>query len=387
MGKWSFNTDTILQKEIYIWGGGVMGASLFPLLSEHFTITAVIDSNPESALIRECPIVHPSAVLKKNKGEFFIIIALMQEKAIREVIATCLDNGLSRGNDFAFPNEVIRISPLPPLPPDRIPQRLVNDFTFNQTIPLIHKYSDIALSRSIPFSFTETIYEHISKLERTRSIPNFAEQMLAFYDAFDAYDFNGKSVMVWYVDTCLFDVMALNRGSEKIYTSHTHLPYRCDNAKVTIVDLEELSRKNIKVDRVLSHSLHEHAGLGRYGEELDPAGDVKEMDLSAGLLNDGGVLFLGLPFGKDALIWNDRRIYGEKHIRRLLRGWNCIDVFCPYDTSENPNYPFDLPLYHFHYFVLVLQKASDPVAVRLDSGGNFATQKPEIAKRINAIIQ
>jgi SAM-dependent methyltransferase len=57
-------------------------------------------------------------------------------------------------------------------------------------------------------------------------------------------------------------------------------------------------------------SLHviEHVGLGRYGDDLDPAGTTKAAAELARVLAPGGQLLVGVPVGRPRTAWNAHRV-------------------------------------------------------------------------------
>src|SRR4029079_19803272 len=59
----------------------------------------------------------------------------------------------------------------------------------------------------------------------------------------------------------------------------------------------------------------EHVGLGRYGDPIDPAGDLKAMlDLNRVLARGGNLLFV-VPTGRPRVVFNAHRIYSFDQIR------------------------------------------------------------------------
>ena len=44
-----------------------------------------------------------------------------------------------------------------------------------------------------------------------------------------------------------------------------------------------------------------------------------------GMLNEGGLFFLAVPIGQDAIYWNAHRQYGFLRFPLLLRDWEMID--------------------------------------------------------------
>jgi hypothetical protein len=58
----------------------------------------------------------------------------------------------------------------------------------------------------------------------------------------------------------------------------------------------------------------EHIGLGRYGDPLDPQGDLKAMTELKRVLKPGGDLLFVTPVGKPKLAFNAHRIYSYEQI-------------------------------------------------------------------------
>ena len=75
-------------------------------------------------------------------------------------------------------------------------------------------------------------------------------------------------------------------------------------------------------DAVLSHSSLEHSGLGRYGDALNPWGDVLAMNRAWCVTKDGGSMMLGLPTCEaDAVFWNLHRCYGKIRWPLITMNW------------------------------------------------------------------
>ncbi|MDQ2799362.1 MAG: DUF268 domain-containing protein, partial [Armatimonadota bacterium] len=69
----------------------------------------------------------------------------------------------------------------------------------------------------------------------------------------------------------------------------------------------------------------EHIGLGRYGDPLDPEGDLKAMRELKRVLAPGGDLLFAVPVGKPKLMFNGHRIYAYAQI---------VDAFSGLDLKE-----------------------------------------------------
>jgi hypothetical protein len=78
-------------------------------------------------------------------------------------------------------------------------------------------------------------------------------------------------------------------------------------------------------DVVVSHSSLEHSGLGRYGDSLNPWGDIIAVARAWCVTKSGGSMYLGLPTGKDDIIFNAHRVYGKARWPLMAVNWQQID--------------------------------------------------------------
>lgn len=82
-------------------------------------------------------------------------------------------------------------------------------------------------------------------------------------------------------------------------------------------------------DIAFSLSSFDHDGLGRYGDPLNPNGDIEAMQKVHKLLKPKGLLFVTVPIGPDVVVFNLHRRYGTVRLPLLLGEdtcmWNVID--------------------------------------------------------------
>ncbi len=80
------------------------------------------------------------------------------------------------------------------------------------------------------------------------------------------------------------------------------------------VDLMSLPFKDNSVESLSCMHTIEHIGLGRYGDPIDPEGDIKAMrELSRVLAINGNLLFI-VPVGKPTIQFNAHRIYSYEQV-------------------------------------------------------------------------
>ncbi|OGH88683.1 MAG: hypothetical protein A3J93_01135 [Candidatus Magasanikbacteria bacterium RIFOXYC2_FULL_42_28] len=79
-------------------------------------------------------------------------------------------------------------------------------------------------------------------------------------------------------------------------------------------DLTKLSFANNSIRSLSCMHTVEHIGLGRYGDQIDPTGDLKAISELKRVLSPGGDLLFVVPIGKPKLTFNAHRIYSYEQI-------------------------------------------------------------------------
>jgi hypothetical protein len=98
-----------------------------------------------------------------------------------------------------------------------------------------------------------------------------------------------------------------------------------DNLTSESIDLTNLSfEDNSQTSLSCMHTL-EHIGLGRYGDPLDPDGDIKAINELARICAVGGNLLLVVPVGRKKIMFNAHRIYEPKEFASYLVNFKIID--------------------------------------------------------------
>jgi SAM-dependent methyltransferase len=79
-------------------------------------------------------------------------------------------------------------------------------------------------------------------------------------------------------------------------------------------------------DVVAIISTLEHVGLGRWGDPLDPQGDVKAMREAWRVLRPGGHVVLTIPYGHPAVVFNLHRVYDRGRVGLLTEGFDVVQA-------------------------------------------------------------
>ncbi|MGC1272200.1 MAG: DUF268 domain-containing protein [Planctomycetaceae bacterium] len=110
-----------------------------------------------------------------------------------------------------------------------------------------------------------------------------------------------------------------------------------DNVECEAGDVTALRFEDASLDSLSCMHVIEHIGLGRYGDSLDPLGDLKAAAELQRVLAPGGRLLFVTPVGQPRITFNAHRIYSFEMVARLfpklaLREWMLI----PDDTNSGP---------------------------------------------------
>jgi hypothetical protein len=79
----------------------------------------------------------------------------------------------------------------------------------------------------------------------------------------------------------------------------------------------------------------EHIGLSRYGDPLDPNGDIKAVNELKRVVSIGGNLLLVVPVGSPRVMFNAHRIYSFAQICDLFEGFSLKQFALTTDESSN----------------------------------------------------
>jgi SAM-dependent methyltransferase len=89
---------------------------------------------------------------------------------------------------------------------------------------------------------------------------------------------------------------------------------RLGNLKTARGDLLNLPFDNRSLPSVSCLHVVEHVGLGRYGDPLDPEGDLRSMAELQRVIAPGGHLIFAIPVGRPRIHFNAHRIYAYHQI-------------------------------------------------------------------------
>lgn len=86
-----------------------------------------------------------------------------------------------------------------------------------------------------------------------------------------------------------------------------------------VADLVKLPFGDGSISSLSCMHVVEHIGLGRYGDPLDPNGDLKAILELRRVLAPGGNLLFVVPIGKPKIMFNAHRIYSHEQVLELFQ--------------------------------------------------------------------
>lgn len=208
-------------------------------------------------------------------------------------------------------------------PPRQVPDALLDEFTMGGQIPVLNHYYNDTKSKPLKWTTSSPWWDFDRVAKKGQSYYKQTDSFL--YSALEQYDIRDKEVVIigsempWY--ECVFSYYG-----GKVTT----IEYRdvdCQIPGLTVMTPDEFNANPKKFDVAVSISSIEHDGLGRYGDPIDPNGDLKAMEKIKELLKPEGLLFFSVPVGSDALVWNVHRIYGRTRFPLLTKGWEILGKY------------------------------------------------------------
>lgn len=222
-------------------------------------------------------------------------------------------------------------------PPREIPESMKQDYTLNGTLPvnqwyITQRYSGTTAREAVWTA--KEIQENIEQakagtlvgsygIPRTTRVRNFLQK---HQDAI-----KGKHFFTIGSEHPWLEALLLEAGAEHV-TTIEYGSIRSEHPRVSTMIPAEVRKMYLDsstkplFDGGATYSSIEHSGLGRYGDALNPWGDLQAMAKAWCITKEGGQMFAGVPTGPDdAVYWNAHRMYGKRRWPQLMANWEQED--------------------------------------------------------------
>jgi hypothetical protein len=206
-----------------------------------------------------------------------------------------------------------------------IPEELLGDYTLNNSIPVLDWYFD---GRNDLMSSVWSD-KYINEFKENFSVRNVKENnikdecyhgaSLMLLKAFELHNIRNKKIAVIGSISPWIEVILLQLDND-VTTVEYNVP-TLETNQLKCTSYWDFQKSDEKYDCIVTYSSIEHSGLGRYGDPLDPNGDITCMKDIRNHLIDHGILIWGAPVGQDAVVWNAHRIYGKIRLPLIFDGF------------------------------------------------------------------
>ena len=218
-------------------------------------------------------------------------------------------------------------------PYKEIPTELLSKYTLEGEIPILdwfddgrkallnQNWDDAYIGKYKNLFLNENIKKQIS-LWKHEPYP-YDKASYNVLMSVEKYDIHNKKVAIIGTTIPWIEAILLNNNNN-ITTVEYNIP-KCTVDNLTCIHYDDFVKSNTTYDCIFSYSSTEHCGLGRYGDPLDPDGDLTAMKHIYDKLGKDSYLFWGGPVGKDTLVWNVHRIYGPLRLSMLFEGFDDVE--------------------------------------------------------------
>jgi GR25 family glycosyltransferase involved in LPS biosynthesis len=168
-------------------------------------------------------------------------------------------------------------------------------------------------------TWTPEDFNNLRKRVRDREVNYYGETDKWLYETLELCPIGGINVAVMGSTEPWYETIVLEFGGKPTTIEYNLPEYK--NSEMEEISIQEYWKTPRQFDIAISISSFEHDGLGRYGDPLNPSGDLRAMAEMKRILKKDGILILAVPVGVDKLVWNAHRIYGPVRFPMLTAGW------------------------------------------------------------------
>ena len=124
------------------------------------------------------------------------------------------------------------------------------------------------------------------------------------------------------ISSCLYFISIASAFIPIKYYDYRPVPLCLDNLSSEKADLLSLPFESNSIESLSCMHVVEHIGLGRYGDPIDPDGDLKAVAELKRVLKFQGVLLFVVPVGRPKIQFNANRIYSYEQVIQMFND-NC----------------------------------------------------------------
>jgi len=218
----------------------------------------------------------------------------------------------------------------------QVPQEIAEMYTFDKRVPLkefqFNKDAKWIENPEQPNWNIEDINRMMNAIQNGNLIGGYGievcNEMKYIMKEFMIENIEDKHVLVIGSILPWIEAILLHLGAKKV-TTLEYGQVKNEHPKLNPITPEQLKKQVLdgnfpQFDAMVTFSSLEHSGLGRYGDSLNPWGDLITMAQAWCLLKPGARALVGIPGGTDAIHFNSNRSYGRIMLPHMFANWNQI---------------------------------------------------------------
>ncbi len=235
-------------------------------------------------------------------------------------------------------------------PPEEIPKELYNSFTIDGKCPVVQKWyfkqkysGGEAMVNKWSREYVQGFMENRKKKIAIGNYGMDGDNCVQFGLESVRDQVVGKVGLVVGSETPWVEAISLVVGAKEVHTleyGYISVGHPQLAAFLPPQFALRMLKEGPQYDFVVSYSSLEHSGLGRYGDAINPFGDLEAMAQVWCSLKPGGIAIIAVPvktFGtwKDCgFAWNAHRYYGLERFKHLWANFEILSASC--EHSDQP---------------------------------------------------
>tara|TARA_Y100000310_G_scaffold335859_1_gene418932 strand:+ start:66 stop:800 length:735 start_codon:yes stop_codon:yes gene_type:complete len=221
--------------------------------------------------------------------------------------------------------------------PRGIPGEYFQEYSMNGQIGVEYKYANDCseeVQKLFNDNFTQEVFDQYIQKAKNKEQNYYGPTDTWLYESLEKYPIRDKNICIMGSANPWYEAIAISYGVKNC-TVIEYSKRKAFHEKIIYKQPHEVGDQ--KFDVCFSISSFEHDGLGRYGDPLNPNGDLEAMKKTKDLLHKDGLLYLAVPTGYDWVYFNVHRIYGRHRFPKLIEGWEKVDEFGFFEDTFTNN--------------------------------------------------
>ena len=175
----------------------------------------------------------------------------------------------------------------------------------------------------------DDINEAVKQVENETLVgPYGLEETIQLKKNLAGVNMKGKSVLVIGSSHPWVEAICLYHGAKKV-TTLEYGEIISNHPQIETETPRSIRNKYVKgklsfFDGIVTHSSVEHSGLGRYGDALNPWGDILAVTRAWCIAKPKAFMWIGVPTGDDKVFYNWHRVYGKTRWPLLAINWRQV---------------------------------------------------------------